>query len=74
MDKEQNPDNTNKIKQKEIGKVILLSILWVVLLALSFLTFYAIPAVIFITWMIIAWMVKSFKEERDKGSGYDRDF
>lgn len=74
MDKEQNHDNTYKIKKKEIGKVILLSILWVVLLVLSFLTYYAIPAVILITWIIIAWMVKSFKEDRDKGSGYDRDF
>lgn len=74
MDKEQNHDSTYKIKKKEIGKVILLSILWVVLLVLSFLTYYAIPAVILITWMIIAWMVKSFKEDRDKGSGYDRDF
>ena len=74
MDKEQNHDNTYKIKKKEIGKVILLSILWVVLLVLSFLTYYAIPAVILITWIIIAWIVKSFKGDRDKGSGYDRDF
>ncbi len=75
MDKEQNHDNTYKIKTKEIGKVILLSILWIVLLFLSFLTYYAIPAVIFISWMIIAWMIKVFKKEDDtKGSGYDRDF
>ena len=74
MDKKQDPNNTYKMKQKEIGKVILLSILWVILLILSFLTYFAIPAVIFITWIIIAWIVKFFKEDKDKGSGYDRDF
>ena len=61
-------------KQKEIIKVALLSILWVGLLALSFLTYYAIPAVIFISWMLIAWGIKAFKGDKKGGSGYDQEF
>ena len=74
MNNNEKMEKSAQIKKKEIGKMILFSILWVVLLILSFLTYYAIPAAIFVTWMIIAWAIKAFKKDTGKGSGYDREF
>jgi len=55
-------------------KVILMSFLWLVFFALSFVTFFAIPAVLFLTWAVIAWIIKIRKCDQDDCSGYDRDF
>ena len=74
MDMKDNQENTGENKQKETAKIIILSLLWVVLLIVSFLTYYAIPAIIFATWMIAAWMIKAFKGDKGGGSGYDQEF
>jgi len=55
-------------------KVILVAFLWIIFFVLSFLTYYAIPAVILVTWAIIAWVIKARKGDQDGGSGYDREF
>ncbi len=69
--KQQAPHNQSR---HERLKIILMSFLWLVFFALSFLTYYAVPAVIFISWVIIAWVIKARKGDQDCGSGYDREF
>ena len=71
---EKNIVENSDVKKRETIKIIALSLLWVVLLIISFLTYYAIPAIIFVTWMIIAWLIKAFKADKGGGSGYDREF
>jgi len=74
MDKDNKADASCKPKKEEWLKIILMSLLWLVFFALSFFTYYAIPAVIFASWAIIAWVVKACKADKASGSGYDRDF
>jgi len=71
QDKKQMSHNQTRHEQL---KVILMSFLWLVFFALSFITYYAIPAVIFITWAVIAWVVKASKGDQGGGSGYDSEF
>jgi thiamine transporter ThiT len=74
MKKDRQPDAPPGQKKKELLNVILISLLWVVLLVLSFISYYAIPAVVLISWVIIAWLIKAFKGDKGGGSGYDREF
>ncbi|MCJ7520139.1 MAG: hypothetical protein MUO42_10795 [Anaerolineaceae bacterium] len=58
-------------KWREILKIILLSLVWVALMAISFYTYYTIPILIFITWWIVAWVIKASKKDDHDGSAYD---
>jgi fatty acid desaturase len=66
--------NPNHPEKTENLKIILMAFLWLVFFALSFVTYFAIPAVLLVTWAVIAWFVKARKGDQDSGSGYDREF
>lgn len=74
MNSDHNNNASSENSRHEQLKVILMSTLWLVFFALSFLTYYAVPAVILVTWAIIAWVIKASKGDQDSGSGYDREF
>ena len=74
MNEQNYPDASHSQSRHERLKVILMSFLWIIFFLLSFLTYYAIPAVILVTWAIIAWVIKARKGDQDSGSGYDREF
>lgn len=74
MNTQDNSPAPHSQSRHEQLKVILMSTLWLVFFALSFLTYYAVPAVILVTWAIIAWVIKARKGDQDSGSGYDREF
>jgi hypothetical protein len=74
MNQDQKQENHINPNKTENLKVILMSFLWLVFFALSFVTYFAIPAVLLFTWAVIAWVVKARKGEQDSGSGYDREF
>jgi hypothetical protein len=60
-------------KWKEIVKIIILSVVWIALIVVSFYTYYTIPALIFISWWIIAWIIKILKKDKHDGSAYDEE-
>jgi predicted butyrate kinase (DUF1464 family) len=74
MDEHKNQQSPHDQSRHERLKIILMAFLWLVFFALSFITYYAIPAVIFITWAVIAWVVKASKGDQGGGSGYDSEF
>jgi len=74
MKNQRDQDFAYKQPRHERLKVILMSFFWLVFFALSFLSYYAIPAVILVSWVIIAWFIKACKGDKPTGSGYDRDF
>ena len=74
MDQDQKDTNSTTPKKKDVLKLVGMSLLWLAFFALSFFSYYAIPAVIFVTWVIIAWLIKVFKKDKKSGSGYDQDF
>lgn len=76
MNESNQPDREKKSiskKWREIIKIIILSVFWIVLMALSFYTYYTIPILIFISWWIIAWVIKAFKGDKHDGSAYDEE-
>lgn len=74
MSKNDQAEKSGTIKKNALLKMIFMSVLWIVLFALSFITFYAIPAVIFVSWVIIAWLIKAIKADNGGDSGYDSEF
>jgi len=74
MDQVQKENNSSTSREKETLKVLCLSLVWLVFFALSFFSYYAIPVVIFVSWAIIAWLIKALKKDKKGGSGYDQDF
>jgi hypothetical protein len=74
MNQDQKQENHINPNKTENLKIILMSFLWLVFFALSFVTNFAIPAVLLVTWAVIAWVVKACKGDQDSGSGYDREF
>jgi hypothetical protein len=67
-------DEKRKLNTAQIIKFTILMIVWIVLFAISFYFYFSIPFLIFLTWVIAAWLIKLFKADKEGGSGYDRDF
>ncbi len=68
------PENKSRVSTREILGLIGISIVWIGLFALSFFTYFSIPFLIFISWIMIAWLIRIFKRDEKEGSGYDRNF
>ena len=71
---DQPQEESNPQRFAEILRLVVIAIIWTFLFVLSFFTYFSIPFLIFITWFIIAALIKFFKREEENGSGYDRDF
>lgn len=70
----QSSKETLKQKNRSVFTIVLLSLLWFFLIIFSFYTYYAIPALIFISWWIVAWVLKALKRDKHDGTGYDDEF
>ncbi len=57
----------------EIIKIIILSLVWILLIIVSFYTYYTIPILIFISWWVIALIIKLLKKDKHDGSAYDEE-
>jgi len=64
---------SNLRQSSEIVKLVVIIIVWIGLSILSFFTYFSIPFLIFITWFIIAALIKLIKKDEDNGSGYDKE-
>ena len=68
------PPATDQIrKKKEIFKILMVAVVWVILLGLSFVTYFTVPGLILLSWLVIAWWIKARKGDKHDGSAYDEE-
>ena len=60
-------------KTSEIVKILLLSVVWLVFLAVSFYTYYTIPILVFLGWWVAAMIIRLSKNDLHDGSAYDEE-
>jgi len=74
MDNHTEENIGEKKRKKHFLEIVVGAIVWIVLAILAFYTWYTIPALIFLTWILIAWGIKIFRGDKKDGSAYDKDF
>ena len=71
---EQPPTDIDQIRKKrEIFKIAIVAVVWVILLGLSFVTYFTVPGLILLSWLVIAWWIKARKGDKHDGSPYDEE-
>lgn len=65
--------NHSHRRSVEIVKILIISIVWLISLAISFYTYFTIPFLIFLGWWVVALLMKLTKTDLHDGSAYDEE-